>query len=100
MPEETRPTQAVQAVGIDLGTTYSVVSHLNEAGEPLTIPNHVVENSKRFMGDVGKRWWINSRPYSPVDIATLILKKLVSAAQDKIGPISQAVIPVPAPFSR
>jgi molecular chaperone DnaK len=132
MPEETRPTQAVQAVGIDLGTTYSVVSHLNEAGEPITIPNQegelatpsvvlfegeqpivgtealrnsirfpdrVVENSKRFMGDVGKRWWINSRPYSPVDIATLILKKLVSAAQDKIGPISQAVITVPAQFS-
>jgi molecular chaperone DnaK len=132
MPEETRPSQAVQAVGIDLGTTYSVISHLNEAGEPVTIPNQegelatpsvvlfdgdrpivgtealrnsirfpdrVVENSKRFIGDVGKRWWINSRPYSPVDVATLILKKLVSAAQEKVGQISQAVITVPAQFS-
>ena len=132
MPEQTGPTQAVQAVGIDLGTTYSVVSHLNESGEPVTIPNQegelatpsvvlfegeqpivgtealrnsirfpdrVVENSKRFMGDVGKRWRINDRPYSPVDIATLILKKLVSAAQEKIGQISQAVITVPAQFS-
>ncbi len=132
MPEQTGPTQAVQAVGIDLGTTYSVVSHLNESGEPVTIPNQegelatpsvvlfegeqpivgtealrnsirfpdrVVENSKRFMGDVGKRWWINGRPYGPVDIATLILKKLVSAAQEKIGQISQAVITVPAQFS-
>jgi molecular chaperone DnaK len=132
MPEQTRPTQAVQAVGIDLGTTYSVISHLNESGEPVTIPNQegelatpsvvlfegerpivgtealrnsirfpdrVVENSKRFIGDVGKRWWINNIPYSPVDVATLILKKLVSAAQDKIGEISQAVITVPAQFS-
>jgi molecular chaperone DnaK len=132
MPEQTGPTRAVQAVGIDLGTTYSVVSHLNESGEPVTIPNQegelatpsvvlfegeqpivgtealrnsirfpdrVVENSKRFMGDVGKRWWINGRPYGPVDIATLILKKLVSAAQDKVGQISQAVITVPAQFS-
>jgi molecular chaperone DnaK len=132
MPEQTRPTQAVQAVGIDLGTTYSVISHLNESGEPVTIPNQegelatpsvvlfegdqpvvgtqalrnsirlpdrVVENSKRFMGDVGKRWWINDRPYSPGDIATFILKKLVSAAQEKIGAISQAVITVPAQFS-
>jgi molecular chaperone DnaK len=132
MPEQTRLTQAVQAVGIDLGTTYSVISHLNESGEPVTIPNQegelatpsvvlfegdqpvvgtqalrnsirfpdrVVENSKRFMGDVGKRWWINDRPYSPGDIATLILKKLVGAAQEKIGTISQAVITVPAQFS-
>jgi molecular chaperone DnaK len=129
MPEQMLPTQAV---GIDLGTTYSVISHLNESGEPVTIPNQegelatpsvvlfdgdrpivgtealrnsirfpdrVVENSKRFMGDLGKRWWINERPYSPGDVATLVLKKLVSAAQDKIGPISQAVITVPAQFS-
>jgi molecular chaperone DnaK len=132
MPEQALPTQAVQAVGIDLGTTYSVIAHLNESGEPVTIPNQegelatpsvvlfdgdrpiigtealrnsirfpdrVVENSKRFVGDVGKRWWINDRPYSPVDIASLILKKLVSAAQEKIGQISQAVITVPAQFS-
>lgn len=121
-----------QAVGIDLGTTYSVIAHLNESGEPVTLPNQegelstpsvvlfegeqpivgtealrnsirypdrVVENAKRFMGDVGKRWWINGRPYGPVDISALILKKLLSAAQEKIGPITQAVITVPAQFS-
>jgi molecular chaperone DnaK len=121
-----------QAVGIDLGTTYSVIAHLNESGEPVTLPNQegelstpsvvlfdgaqpivgtealrnsirypdrVVENAKRFIGDVGKRWWINGRPYSPVDVSALILKKLLSAAQEKIGPISQAVITVPAQFS-
>ncbi len=121
-----------QAVGIDLGTTYSVIAHLNEAGEPVTLanqegelstpsvvlfegdkpivgtealrnsiryPDRVVENAKRFMGDVGKRWWMNGRPYSPVDIAALVLKKLLSAAQEKIGPITQAVITVPAQFS-
>jgi molecular chaperone DnaK len=51
------------------------------------------------MGDVGKRWWINGRPYSPVDIASLILKKLISDAQEQIGPIGQAVVTVPAQFS-
>ena len=73
-----------QAVGIDLGTTYSCIAHLNEHGEPVTLPNqegelstpsvvlldndevvvgtealrnaimspkHVVQNSKRFIGD-------------------------------------------------
>src|ERR1700722_15586596 len=129
MVEHMVPTQAV---GIDLGTTYSVIAHLNESGEPVTLPNQegelstpsvvlfegeqpivgtealrnsirypdrVVENAKRFMGDVGKRWWINGRPYGPIDISALILKKLLSAAQEKIGPITQAVITVPAQFS-
>ena len=27
------------AVGIDLGTTYSCIAYLNEHGEPITIPN-------------------------------------------------------------
>ena len=27
------------AVGIDLGTTYSCISYLNEHGEPVSIPN-------------------------------------------------------------
>lgn len=31
--------QKLQAVGIDLGTTYSCIAHLNEHGEPVTIPN-------------------------------------------------------------
>jgi molecular chaperone DnaK len=123
---------ATQAVGIDLGTTYSVIAHLNERGEPVTLanqegelttpsvvlfeddrpivgtealrnsiryPDRVIENSKRFMGDIGKRWRINDRPYSPVDVASLILKKLLSAAQERIGPIDQAIITVPAQFS-
>ncbi len=31
--------QATQAVGIDLGTTYSCIAVLNEHGEPISIPN-------------------------------------------------------------
>lgn len=34
-----------QAVGIDLGTTYSSIAYLNEHGEPLTIPNEEGELS-------------------------------------------------------
>ncbi len=129
MAEHMVPTQAV---GIDLGTTYSVIAHLNESGEPVTLPNQEGELStpsvvlfdgeqtdcrhrgaaqfdppsgsrrrkrQAVHGKRGQAWWINGRPYSPVDVSTLILKKLVSAAQEKIGPISQAVITVPAQFS-
>src|SRR5215212_818581 len=120
------------AVGIDLGTTYSCIAHLNEHGEPVTLandegelstpsvvlfdggevivgtealrnaivnPKHVVQNSKRFMGDSTPRWTIEGRPYTPIDIATFVIKKLLAGAQRQIGPISQAVITVPAQFS-
>ncbi|MEO2035651.1 MAG: Hsp70 family protein, partial [Planctomycetaceae bacterium] len=120
------------AVGIDLGTTYSCIAHLNEHGEPVTLPNQegelatpsvvmmddnhaivgtealrnaivhperVIQNSKRFIGGRDKHWEISNRRFTPVDIAALILKKLISAAQDQIGNIEEAVITVPAQFS-
>ncbi len=120
------------AVGIDLGTTYSCISYLNEHGEPVTLPNQegelstpsvvmiddgkpivgtealrnailhpskVIQNSKRFIGDATPRWTIDGKPYTPVDVASLILKKLIAAAQERIGTIEQAVITVPAQFS-
>lgn len=62
-------------------------------------PRHVVQNSKRYMGDPNHRWYIDGKPYSPVDIATFILKKMLSAAQEQIGPIERAVITVPAQFT-
>ncbi len=122
----------IQAVGIDLGTTYSCIAHLNEHGEPVTLanqegelstpsvvlidgdeivvgtealrnsirnPTQVVQNAKRSMGDVGRRWMIDGKAYSPIDISACILKKLLASAQQQIGPIPQAVITVPAQFS-
>lgn len=120
------------AVGIDLGTTYSCISYLNEHGEPVTLanqegetstpsavmfdgdevivgtealrnavarPHNVVLNSKRHMGDSSRVWKIDGKKYSPIDIASCILKKLLSAGQEQIGQIDEAVITVPAQFS-
>jgi molecular chaperone DnaK len=120
------------AVGIDLGTTYSCISYLNEHGEPVTLPNkagelatpsvvlfdgdepvvgtealrtailypdRVVMHAKRFMGDPEKRWTVGGRPYTPVDISSLILKNLLASAREQVGEIEQAVVTVPAQFS-
>ncbi|MDQ3329063.1 MAG: Hsp70 family protein [Planctomycetota bacterium] len=120
------------AVGIDLGTTYSCISYLNEHGEPVTLankagelatpsvvlfdgdepivgtealrsailfPDRVVMHAKRFMGDTEKRWTIGGRPYTAIDISSLILKHLLASAREQIGDVDQAVITVPAQFS-
>ncbi len=124
------PTQ--QAVGIDLGTTYSCIAYLNEHGEPVSIPNaegeistpsvvmydkgevivgtealrnsimnsaHVIQNAKRWMADPKKKWVVDGKTYTPTDISTAILRKLLTDARRQIGPIERAVITVPAQFS-
>src|SRR5688572_11442867 len=98
------------AVGIDLGTTYSCIAHLNEQGEPVSIPNHegevstpsvvmfdhgeeivgtealrnaimhakqVVQNAKRFMGEANKKWTIDGKSYTPIEVSAAILRKLL-----------------------
>jgi molecular chaperone DnaK len=62
-------------------------------------PAHVVENAKRWMGDLKKQWVIDGKVHTPIDISTSILKKLLGDAQRQIGAIERAVITVPAQFS-
>lgn len=62
-------------------------------------PDRVVQNSKRKIGDPNHAWAIDDESYSPVDIASYILRKLLSAAHEQIGAVERAVITVPAQFS-
>ena len=62
-------------------------------------PAHVVQNAKRWMGDPKKEWVIENKRYTPGDISTSILRKLLKDARQQIGPIERAVITVPAQFS-
>lgn len=62
-------------------------------------PDHVIQNAKRFMGNPDHSWHIAGTSYSPQQVSTLILKKLISAAQVQLGKIDEAVVTVPAQFS-
>ena len=62
-------------------------------------PERVIQNSKRHMGDPQKFWVIDGDVYRPPDVAALILRKLLDAAEEQLGPIRHAVITVPAQFS-
>jgi len=62
-------------------------------------PDRVVQHAKRYMGNAQKFWKIDETRYTPIHISGMILRKLISAAQEQIGEISEAVITVPAQFS-
>lgn len=115
-------------VGIDLGTTYSVVARLDERGAPVAVPNaegelttpsvvHVNDDGtfivgklagayptntarafKRFMGEE-KRLALAGREYTAEQLSAEVLRKLVRDASAALGaPVERAVISVPAHF--
>jgi molecular chaperone DnaK len=122
----------VPAVGIDLGTTFSVVAYLDSAGRPQTIPNSegdlLTPSVVFFDRDsmiVGKealkagtlepdrlaRWVkrdmgcpvyskpVNGEYLPPEVIQSLVLEKLRCDAERRLGPVTKAVITVPAYFN-
>jgi len=121
------------AVGIDLGTTNSVIAiYRRGTAETLRIdgrstmpsvvsfrddtsilvgqsaksrllldPENTVASTKRFMGDRSKSYKLAGNSLTPINIASLILKRLVESARKELGnaEIWDAVITVPAYFT-
>lgn len=120
--------------GIDLGTTFSALSILNEIGKPQIVPNsegdrltpsalyfdeengdiirigteainsryinpdRAVRWIKRHMGDSDYQKEIDGRPWTPVELSGLILRKLKQDAELEYPSITDVVISVPAHF--
>ena len=116
-------------VGIDLGTTFSAISYLDEIGNPSIVPvkegdricpslvyrsgedsfkvgqiassmaeaepENVAGNFKRQMPGGGKIK-IGEDTFSPVEMSSMILKKLKDDFESQQGPITAAVITIPA----
>lgn len=119
-------------IGIDLGTTYSVVAHVDEHGLPRSIPNaegdittpsavffdrqgvvvgkealraaafepdRVALFAKRDVGEATYSRRIRGCQVPAEVVEALVLKKLKHDAERVLGPITQAVITVPAYFT-
>jgi molecular chaperone DnaK (HSP70) len=66
----------------------------------LVDPENTVSSAKRFMGDVQKNYRVHGGTHTPVDIAEMVLKKIVEGARACLGEeIQEAVITVPAYFT-
>ncbi len=122
---------SLPAVGIDLGTTFSVLAYLDPNGRPVTVVNaegerstpsmvlfdneevvvgkealkayatesdRVADGAKRDMGRRVYHKMIGGKHYPPEVIAAFVLNKLRVDAAAQIGPVSKAVITVPAYF--
>jgi molecular chaperone DnaK len=122
---------AGKLVGIDLGTTFSAISTLDDRGQPVTLPNRdgemltpsavflddgnavvgqaaldvaleqpaqVAMLIKRRMGHPTYGKPVSGREFRPETLSAIILRKLVQDATLRIGPVSKAVITVPAYF--
>lgn len=116
-------------IGIDLGTTFSVVSYVDEEGHAHVVPNAegkkttpsvvLIEDGRFVVGEAAANQAIAKKDnvvqwikrsigdvgytflgYTPVEISAEILKKLKHDTETELGvPISKAVITCPAYFT-
>jgi len=119
------------AVGIDLGTTYSLLAYLDPAGRPISLPNssgdlltpsavivdedeivvgreavkassfspgNYSECFKRDMGRQAVQRPVHGHHVPPEVLSALVLQRLKRDAEQRLGPLSKAVITVPAYF--
>lgn len=118
-------------VGIDLGTTYSVVAYIDAAGRPVTIlnsqgylltpsavfcdqdavvvgreatraavidPDAYAECFKRDMGSPVYHRKVRGVDVPPEVLSAFVLERLKRDAEQRLGPLRQVVITVPAFF--
>jgi molecular chaperone DnaK len=127
----THQAPVATAIGIDFGTTYSGVAHVDATGKPVSIPNKTGDNLtpsvvlfetegvtvgneavaaaaqnpdkiadavKRDLGAKTYHRALHGWDLPPEAIAAFILKSLKADAERKLGPVTKAVITVPAYF--
>lgn len=120
-------------IGIDLGTTFSVVAQFDDTGRPTIIHNDEGSNltpscvtidpdtGSIEVGEIARRIWgaapdkaavrfkrdmgtkvvhrVNEKEFTPTQLSAFVLKKLGKTAVQMVGPITEAVVTIPANFS-
>ena len=119
-------------VGIDLGTTFSAIAHIDDTGRPIVLHNdegqnitpscvasydgeiHVGEQARkawgideenvaaRFKREMGsaRTYQLDGKTVTPTELSAEVLSKLKADTESQIGPITEAVVTIPANFSQ
>ncbi len=129
--EPVEPVASHPPVGIDLGTTYSLLAYLDESGRPVSLrntlgdlltpsavivdedeivvgkeavkassfaPENYAECFKRDMGKETVGRPVNGIKIPPEVLSALVLERLKTDAEQRLGPLGKTVITVPAYF--
>lgn len=118
-----------KVIGIDLGTTFSAMAHINDSGRPEIIPNAagetsvpsvvLVQDGRIAVGEEAMNQWVTNEPHvvrwikramgdpdyrfqglSAVEISAEILKVMKAAAEQSLGEeVTEAMITCPAYFT-
>ena len=117
-------------IGIDLGTTNSVVATIDPTGRPVIVHNKegsnitpsvvsklatdrfdIGETARKSLGQsntkgafkrdigTGKSYDLDGTKMTPLELSALVLKKLGSDAEDRLGKLSDVVVTIPANFA-
>tara|TARA_A100001011_G_scaffold57302_1_gene56402 strand:+ start:1485 stop:2984 length:1500 start_codon:yes stop_codon:yes gene_type:complete len=119
-------------IGIDLGTTFSAISYIDETGRPKIIPNKEGKNItpsvvserdgkievgefasktwaiepdkaaarfKRVMSDKSLKFKLGDKEFSPAELSSFVLRKLIQDTKNVTEEIEEVVITIPANFS-
>ncbi|MAT16458.1 MAG: heat-shock protein Hsp70 [Planctomyces sp.] len=97
IPDEYGETAIPSALLFEPGKDV-VIGH-KALAQAIEHPEKVVLYPKREIGKANKKWYLHGKTYTPVDLAALIIRKLLDQAERKVGRIRSAVITVPAQFS-
>jgi molecular chaperone DnaK (HSP70) len=85
---------------VSFGTDGGILVGAPAKAALLLDPVNTVASVKRFMGDRSKIYRVGGRELSPVDISSMILRRLAQGAREYLGEaVRQAVITVPAYFT-
>ncbi|MDO5310192.1 MAG: Hsp70 family protein [Planctomycetia bacterium] len=82
-----------------LAESKHVIVGPNRSRAAMEDPENVIERIKRQMGATGYHRTFDGQEITPEFVSALILRKLKKDAEDKLGPIANAVITVPYYFN-
>ena len=92
--------RAIMPSAISVLSNGQVLVGMQAKSRAMIDPENSVTSAKRYIGDGKTQWQIGKKSYTPLDVSSLVIKKLKESAEAFLKePVTQAVVTVPAYFN-